>query len=550
MSTVNNTIISPSSILDSSCYSAGDVYQSAGPLWIPSVFDSETDYVYVNCEHLGMPSSNSQSSGDGDVEEKSEEKVLDANEYRPPRPALPRPLNISAYTRPDIYREYIEKELTPKTENAAHSSLTTIVDEEALLCLRHENVNTFSRLIDKEMKERYADVPITWVEKVLFPASILPPNFDKLFRGSALMWNRSKETWADLPLALKEVELERWLNWVVHSLGLLFDKFEDKKPFHAKDRKCDRQWDKRTANSSPVGGTHNRKPDLSLLSRQMRSYLDDPLARPGWQGILAFIEVTVQSRTFEKVIRNMVEKAYLVFEGQPFRRFVVALCFFGPLNSPRWALVMVDWSGVVSTQRFEFHGLDGITLAQVLYTLSFGRPEDIGIDETMTVDLYRGIVTKITVMGKTPTSGSGEKVRHVYDVVRLLHATSQISGRATRVWLVHRHGSYYILKDAWPSDLAPFSEIRHLLTINQTINNDDEAKRKLRHIYPLFIIGEELGDDTLGRRLGLTYKHGLLRPSNSRVHRRIVTKPVGDPLTSFRSKYELCNVLCDFVSCK
>ena len=265
--------------------------------------------------------------------------------------------------QPLAYQEYIQAELVPNAISAAHSSLTTIIDQQALYYLRHENVQHFSTLIDKEMRERKREVDAAWIDWVLFPQSILPDGFMQTVRKSELLWNKNTETWASWPAALKEEELELWLNWVVHCFGVLFDKFETEAPHNAKDSDCDRQWDKRTANSSPTGGTLNRKPDLSLLNRQMRSYLGDPSTRPGWQGILAFIEVTKQSTTFNKVIRNMVEKAYLIFEGQPFRRFVIAVGIFGLLASPKWALVMVDRSGVVSTRRLNFTGTDCMYLA-------------------------------------------------------------------------------------------------------------------------------------------------------------------------------------------
>ncbi|KJA13306.1 hypothetical protein HYPSUDRAFT_113970, partial [Hypholoma sublateritium FD-334 SS-4] len=130
-----------------------------------------------------------------------------------------------------------------------------------------------------------------------------------------------------------------------------------------------------------------------------------------------------------------------------------------------------------------------------------------------------------------------------YEVIRPLHNSATVSGRATLVWLVRRRGVYYVLKDSWPLQTKPFSEIQHLITINRAIRSDPEISKLLRHKYPIFVIGEELGDSTELRR------KDILGGSVDfpRVHRRVVTKPVGDPLTSFRSKYELCSVLCDVV---
>ncbi len=92
----------------------------------------------------------------------------------------------------------------------------------------------------------------------------------------------------------------------------------------------------------------------------------------------------------------------------------------------------------------------------------------------------------------------------------------------------------------------PFSEIRHLMKINQTIMKDEAMREKMKHIYPIFIIGQEFTEhDTSLFRIPF----GLLSVA-ARVHRRIVTEPIGDPLTAFNSKFQFCSVLHDVVTCK
>lgn len=207
-------------------------------------------------------------------------------------------------------------------------------------------------------------------------------------------------------------------------------------------------------------------------------------------------------------------------------------------------MVVVDRAGVVASPLYSLNRPDGATLGRILYTLSFSKPQYVGVDESMTINPSTGAVTHISVTGQTPTLKEGKSITREFEAIRLLHATSCVSGRATRVWLVRREGKYYILKDSWPLKFQPFSEIRHLLHINQSILGDDEAKKKLKYTYPILIIGQELGDSTSDRRAGITDK------PVERVHRRMVTKPIGDPLTSFRSKYELCAVLFDVVNCE
>ncbi len=139
--------------------------------------------------------------------------------------------------------------------------------------------------------------------------------------------------------------------------------------------------------------------------------------------------------------------------------------------------------------------MNGITLAMVIYCLSYGRPHGIGIDESMILCKNTGVVTHIIVNGQTPTSGK-KKVKRIFQVIRPLHNVAQLSGRATHVWLVRRKGKYYVLKDSWPLRSKPFSEIRHLLKINQTILKDPVMREKLKHKYPVLIVGQEFEDDT------------------------------------------------------
>lgn len=459
---------------------------------------------------------------------------------KPPRPAMPRPFNICAYTKPVHYNIYIELVLTPPTVNAARSSLMTMEETAALSILRKENGVQFVDQVGYEVKQRFSDAPEVWVRETLFEGAT-PPNFNRIFRGCASAWKQTR-FWR-MP-EFTEDAVKEWLTDLVKFMGKIF-------PVRAADgsqpqvRVPDRSWSTATATSAPSGGTHSRKPDLILLDTKICPKAEEKAIKPGWALIKAFIEVTQNQQTvFTNVLTNIVEKAYLMFESQPYRRYVIALAFIKKEKSTTWTLILVDRSGVISTNHFEFTTFNGVTLAMVLYCLSFGNVRSIGIDETMTLCKQTGVVTHITVVGETPTSGSDKPVTRIYEVVRPLHNIPQLSGRATHVWLVRRKDIYYILKDSWPLRSKPFSEIRHLLKINQTIIQNPTMYAKLKYTYPILVVGQELPDDT-GR-----YREPLKDTFFARVHRRIVTKPIGDPLTSFRSKHELCSVLCDVVQCE
>lgn len=544
----NIALLTPSAFLDSSCYSAEGLckpfQRRLRP--IPSVFDSD-DYVdeCTESESIFSPSITSQSLSSSPVSTNTattQPALLPPLPGRkPPRPALPRPLNVTAYTRPSHYDTYIKTVLTPSAINAASSSLTTIAEAETRHSADH-------MVIANEIMNQRTNAPSTWIREVVFPREALPDNFKEVFRNSSI-WDKHQETFRELPSNLVEEDMEHWLNHIVHILGVAFEKFttgETPEGIYpeAFDAECNRSWDIEWTSNEPTVDTHDRKPDLSLLDRTSRTALSHTGGRPGWPIIQAFAEIAPSKGTFAHVVWNIVEKAYLMFESQPYRRYVIALGFFGPIQDATWALVLVDRSGVVSSSQFPLKGPDGITLGQVLYCLSFAKPTYIGIDETMTICKLTGVVTHITVTGQTPTSEKERSVKRIFEIVRLLHSTSKVSGRATGVWLVRRKGRYYILKDSWPLETEPFSEIRHLLKINQTILNDTKMHDTLKHTYPVLVVGQELYDSTDVRRSEIPEK------PLPRVHRRIVTKPIGDPLTSFRNKYELCSVLCDVVACK
>ena len=48
MSALNKVFLSPTSLLDSSCYSSEEIREPLGPQWTPSIFDSDPDYIYLN----------------------------------------------------------------------------------------------------------------------------------------------------------------------------------------------------------------------------------------------------------------------------------------------------------------------------------------------------------------------------------------------------------------------------------------------------------------------------------------------------------------------
>ena len=152
----------------------------------------------------------------------------------------------------------------------------------------------------------------------------------------------------------------------------------------------------------------------------------------------------------------------------------------------------------------------------------------------MTVDILSGNVSKIRVEAQ-----EFKVIKHVYSSLVLF-------GRGTHIFLVQdEDGKYHILKDAWLLTNQGMSEIDILSSICDKLKKDSSPDaQRFQLMHPRFIVGEEIGDSTTERRGRLAD----LPPEH--LHRRVVTGPVGDTLTSFCSRQEFVKVLLDCVDCK
>ncbi|KJA18805.1 hypothetical protein HYPSUDRAFT_119793, partial [Hypholoma sublateritium FD-334 SS-4] len=148
----------------------------------------------------------------------------------------------------------------------------------------------------------------------------------------------------------------------------------------------------------------------------------------------------------------------------------------------------------------------------------------------MTIDRFTGNVLKIRVKDQE------------FNVVKHIYSPLILFGRGTHVFIVKDHqGSVYVLKDSWILVEHGLSEIDALQTIKDCLESDKKNKKTkaYRAMCPQFIIGEDLDDSTKDRR-GM-----LANIPPDRKHRRVVTGPVGDSLTSYRSRAEFIKVMLD-----
>jgi hypothetical protein len=283
-----------------------------------------------------------------------------------------------------------------------------------------------------------------------------------------------------------------------------------------------RVWSHRSKNTLLVGSNIPCKPNLILIDKSydelLRSTYD---LDTDWCFIRAIAEVTAEKRTPMHMTDAINARSYLMFQCQVNRRFVVALSFTG---NGKFTLTLTDredqlrWYEMPLFENrkhldFFFH---------VFSFLMFGEDSDIGLDPNFEFDDF-GKLLAITVDGKC------------FNVEKLVYELSCIVGRATRVWVVKRDKKHYALKDSWIQEHHVDSEVSFL----QKMTGHDKIKDSI----PQFVCG---GDVTVNGILDCTghYRKDLRGwPESQCIHRRIVSTPIGESITTFRSKKEFIQAI-------
>jgi hypothetical protein len=383
-------------------------------------------------------------------------------------------------------------------------------------CLRHE--------LDKHI----IDTDTNFVTSYLFPSSRSPICIDdNLFtkistpyvkenQQKSPIWNRIAYQPQKGPSDYTEVTIAAWLNEIGEALE------------HFSGRKIRRVWSHRNCNKAPDGSTIKRKPDIILVNKDYLSMLSTVNAPSDWNFIQALCEVTSQQKTSSRIIDTINAKSFIMFATQHNRRFVVALSLTG---NQAFRLTVSDREGQIRHSETILHGKrPSIVFLTIIAFLMFGDDADIGLDPNVIVG-EDGRVKTILVDNKR------------YSVKSLIHSVETLIGRATKVWVVFTDDApdtLYILKDSWIQESHVDSEVSFL----------DQMSEELEGCVPKLICGGDViikdVKDCTGR-----YRVDLAgHPYSQRVHRRIVTSTIGEPLTSFQSKKEFLNVIISLLQSK
>lgn len=312
--------------------------------------------------------------------------------------------------------------------------------------------------------------------------------------------------------------LERLLKDIQAPLGLKFE-----------PPTCHRRWSSEWFDRN-LSGSHFRKPDLILLDTP----LPDPFSsfssdQVSWVNIKAFGEVTSQD-SFHRDLKDTIDaKTYILFLTQHDRNFVPALVFF----RDSFVLSVTDRQSQQFSRLLRLHDDrpdDILVFLRVLIGLMFSRDHVLGLDTTMRRNTTHGIKDIYVECRK-------------YNVIKLLYSAQTLLGRATKVWQVEWAGKIYVLKDSWviasrplESDALKYLNIKGITSIPRIVAGGAV-------LHPQFT---EPGRP-VPLRTSLFRFSTFSRNLEARERRRVVEGPHAEPLSSFKSRLEVCVAFRDYV---
>ena len=268
------------------------------------------------------------------------------------------------------------------------------------------------------------------------------------------------------------------------------------------------------------------KPDIVLCGQ-----LDQDTGF-AWHNVISFLEL--MSTTYSAQLRrDITRKAYAVFMSQPSRRFVVAIS----LARQEFRIHIFDRSGAIHSLGCNLHKFSDL-FARVIYTLSFGSPDKLGFDLTF---IDPAVSPSILYCPRSTPAVQKSWIIYIresaYTVLHHLYSSYLIRGRGTSSWLVMRKKKQYVLKDYWTHKGRKHTEeefllkIKGLLGVSQLVETwtvqTEGADETTDWLWPLFLVGN--------------------KDFETRLHRRLLLTPVGDPFVEFSSLQELVSIFIDIV---
>ena len=332
-----------------------------------------------------------------------------------------------------------------------------------------------------------------------------------------------------IPIAgSEETSVATWLNQIISSFPPSSQSNPNELRLTRSASKAvnSRLWSSQYA-AKPVENSYmSVKPDIVFCGQF------DPQTGFAWRNVITFLELT--SSSFNAQLRcDITRKAYAVFMSQPNRCFVVALS----LARQEFRLHVFDRSGAIHSLGYSIHKFPDL-FARLIYTLAFASLDRLGFDPTF-VDpavslsvIYRPRSDSVLQLSRTIYI-----CMDAYVVVCPIDISHLIQGRGTSSWLVKRGKKYYVIKDYWTHKGRKRTEeeillkIQGLLGVSQLVEawtvQADGANETTDWLRPSFLVGN--------------------KEFETRLHRRLLLTPVGDPLVQFSCLQELVSIFIDIV---
>ena len=266
-----------------------------------------------------------------------------------------------------------------------------------------------------------------------------------------------------------------------------------------------------------------QKPDLVLLDGSYYGKLSqNDFADTGWAFVKAVAEV------HQPPLTETTSRLYLTFLCQPHRRFTILLSFFNARKT-QFSVTVTDRVGQICVTKMDLMESsieNGLLLLLILVFLIFGSPEDVGLDPHFEINPLNGHIIVVKCENCC------------FAVLKCIHALPTLFGQGTQVWIVAHKGVRYIMKDSWVQEDHSNNKLAHLCKM---LTHRELKDRVLTLICGSDVVVSGFKDST---------QHYQSARCTHRIHCHIVTSPVGEPITSFKTKKEFIRVLINIIESK
>lgn len=199
----------------------------------------------------------------------------------------------------------------------------------------------------------------------------------------------------------------------------------------------------------------------------------------------------------------------------------------------KFILVYIDWTAVIYTESVFLKGYQALTFAYLPYVLMCGDNRILGVDTCVQFDHITGVPYSVHIENQ------------LFKIVKELHISPYLFGRGTWVYIVKdARGYFHIFKDFWILNTHKHMEMQIMKLVSDKAKEKLGGQACLQYLMTRFVAGEDRVNDT-AQHLG-----HLGLPIVLCVHHRVVSGPVGNPITSYQSCIECLQAFADIINCE